>query len=161
NVIHDSWSGGFNNWDGESTGGILYGNLIYNNGWVGTDRGHGHAIYTQNNPGAPTKTVENNIMWGGQGFTFHSYGQPGNTQGYLVAGNCAFNNNGQFLIGGFLPQTGNTVTSNYLYNEAGGMQMGGYGGAINDLTITNNIIDNGALYIIGAAGPINNSGNQV
>jgi hypothetical protein len=38
----------------------VYGTLIHDNGWKGSDRAHGHAIYGQNKNG--TKTVSNCIM---------------------------------------------------------------------------------------------------
>lgn len=45
-VIHDNSQGV--SWWAPSKDSELYGCLIYDNGWAGTDRGHGHAIYTQN-----------------------------------------------------------------------------------------------------------------
>src|SRR5262249_25898504 len=45
-VIHDNNQGV--SWWTASTDSELYGCLIYDNGWTATDRGHGHAIYTQN-----------------------------------------------------------------------------------------------------------------
>ncbi len=38
----------------------IYGCILYGNGWVGVDGGHGHCIYTQNDQG--TKTISNCIM---------------------------------------------------------------------------------------------------
>jgi hypothetical protein len=50
-VVHDAGNGtGF--WSATNNiSSELYGNLFYNNGWQGTDRGHGHSIYVQNNSG--------------------------------------------------------------------------------------------------------------
>jgi len=49
-VVHDAPGNGIGAWstapDSEVTG-----NIIYNNGWIGPDRLHGHGIYTQNNTG--------------------------------------------------------------------------------------------------------------
>ena len=48
-VIHDCRQG-VSFWSGDQ-GGELYGCVIYDNGWPATDRGHGHAVYTQNREG--------------------------------------------------------------------------------------------------------------
>jgi hypothetical protein len=69
-VIHDNCQG-VSFWSG-ARDSELYGCLIYDNGWQGTDRGHGHAVYTQNRDG--TKTIRDCIMTGGFGFTMHAYG---------------------------------------------------------------------------------------
>ncbi|MDP6507259.1 MAG: hypothetical protein QF886_26765, partial [Planctomycetota bacterium] len=45
-LVHDL-SQGFGFWS-SGAGGEIYGCLIYNNGWGGPDRGHGHGIYAQN-----------------------------------------------------------------------------------------------------------------
>ncbi len=52
-VIHDN-AQGVSWWRG-SIDSELCGAIIYDNGWKAPDRGHGHAIYTQNQDG--TKTV--------------------------------------------------------------------------------------------------------
>ncbi len=57
-VIHDTRQG-MSCWSGEIDPEI-YGCIIYGNGWLGTDRGHGHCIYTQNKDGV--KTISNCIM---------------------------------------------------------------------------------------------------
>ena len=48
-VIHDARQG-VSFWK-EATDAEINGCLIYYNGWNGTDRGHGHGIYTQNQTG--------------------------------------------------------------------------------------------------------------
>jgi hypothetical protein len=57
-------------WWAESRDSERYGCLIYDNGWKAPDRGHGHAIYTQNNEGI--KTIADCIMTGGYGYTLHA-----------------------------------------------------------------------------------------
>jgi hypothetical protein len=59
-VIHDNVRGGVGWWT-PSTDSEMYGCIIYDNGWVGPDRGHGHCIYAQNKAGS-TKTIENCIL---------------------------------------------------------------------------------------------------
>ena len=51
-VIHDN-SQGVSWWAG-SQDSEMHGCILYDNGWAGTDRGHGHAIYTQNKQGIKT-----------------------------------------------------------------------------------------------------------
>src|SRR5262249_36306909 len=66
-VIHDTRQG-ISFW-AEASGGELHGCLIYDNGWPAVDRGHGHAIYTQNKDGI--KSITDCIMTGGHGYTMH------------------------------------------------------------------------------------------
>ncbi len=63
----------------------LYGNIIFNNGWHGPDRGHGHAMYTRNVEG--TKIIEDNICFNSFGRGVHGYGQ---IVGFKVKGNTSF-----------------------------------------------------------------------
>jgi hypothetical protein len=57
--IHDTRQG-ISFWK-EAQDGELYGNMIYNNGWDGPDRGHGHGIYVQNQSGV--KRIVDNIIF--------------------------------------------------------------------------------------------------
>jgi hypothetical protein len=59
NLIIHNCNQGISSWQGEIDPEI-YGCIIYDNGWLGTDRGHGHCIYTQNKDGV--KTISNCIM---------------------------------------------------------------------------------------------------
>ena len=87
---------------------------------AGTDRGHGHAIYTQNEDG--TKTVTDCIMTGGYGYTMHAYGSKrAYVDNYLIEGNIAYKAN-MFLIGGGRPSHDIRVLENYLYGVS--MQIG-------------------------------------
>jgi len=45
---------------------------MYYNGWEGPDRGHGHAIYAQNETG--TKRIRDNIQFNGYGMGLRAYG---------------------------------------------------------------------------------------
>ncbi|MCR4412061.1 MAG: hypothetical protein NUV77_06495, partial [Thermoguttaceae bacterium] len=60
-VIHDN-AQGVSFWSG-ATDSELHGCILYDNGWKAPDRGHGHAIYTQNQSGV--KTISDCIMTGG------------------------------------------------------------------------------------------------
>ena len=117
-VIHDNSQGV--SWWSASKDSELYGCLIYDNGWAGTDRGHGHAVYTQNADG--TKTIADCVMTGGHGYTLHAYGSPrANVENYFVAGDIAYAAN-TFLIGGGKPSRHIRVHDNILHGV--GMQLG-------------------------------------
>lgn len=58
-VIHDLGDGIYSGSDAE--GLEVYGTLIYNNGWIGPDRGHGHGIYLQNQ--FSTKHIVDNVVF--------------------------------------------------------------------------------------------------
>src|SRR5262249_47485016 len=140
-VIHDNSQGV--SWWTPSHGGELHGCLIYDNGWAGTDRGHGHAIYTQNAEG--DKTISDCIMTGGYGYTLHAYGSsPADVANYLAAGNIVYNSD-TFLIGGGKPSHGIRVFSNALYKAS--MQIGYSAPSNDDCEVRNNIVVEGALSI--------------
>lgn len=75
----------------------LYGCLIYDNGWKGSDRTHGHHIYVQN-PASTTKLFENNIMthtaysvgWGDGRYGFHGYGERVEVTNITAKGNILY-----------------------------------------------------------------------
>ena len=122
-IIHDV-SGGFGFWSG-GEGGKIYGCLIYNNGWKGPDRGHGHAIYTQNLNGM--KYLIDNIMFNQFSHGIHAYGSSrAFLKGFHVEGNVSFNNGSlagenqyapNILIGGGSPAERITVINNYTYHN--------------------------------------------
>lgn len=124
----------------------IYGCIIYNNGWLGTDRGHGHCIYTQNDEGV--KVISNCIMscrYDGT-YTMHAYGsERAYVNNYLVEDNI-FYNKGPFLIGGGRPSHGIRVFRNYLYGI--GMRIG-YSAPYNEnCEVRSNTIVYGELNII-------------
>ncbi len=110
-IIHDN-SQGVSWWSG-SRDSEMHGCILYDNGWAGTDRGHGHAIYTQNKDGV--KTISDCIFTGGYGYTLHAYGSiRADVNNYLVEGTIAYNAH-TFLIGGGKPSHGIQVISNCFY----------------------------------------------
>jgi len=153
-VIHDN-AQGMSFWSG-AIDSEVYGCIIYDNGWKAPDRGHGHAIYTQNEKGL--KTIADCIMTGGYGFTLHAYGSPrAFVDHYLAVGNIVYRG-GPFLIGGDRPSRDIRVFDNFLYGVS--MQIG-YAAPYNeDCQIRENLIVNGGLSIKNYRQVVN-EGNQV
>jgi hypothetical protein len=140
-IIHDN-AQGVSFWSG-ATDSELYGLIIYDNGWEAPDRGHGHAIYTQNEKG--TKTISDCIMTGGYGYTMHAYGSSrAYVDNYVVQGNVCYNG-GAFLIGGGRPSRNIRSLNNYLYNV--GMQLGYSAPQNEDCEVRGNLIVGGGLTI--------------
>jgi hypothetical protein len=121
----------------------VHGCIIYDNGWPATDRGHGHAIYTQNKDGI--HAITDCIMTGGHAYTMHAYGSgKAYVDNYLVEGNIAYNG-GLFLIGGGRPSNNIRVRNNYLYGLS--MQLGYNAPHNEDCEVRDNVIVNGGLSI--------------
>lgn len=55
----------------EGTDILVYGTLFYNNGWLGTDRGHGHHSYLTNRDSV--NRLEDNVLFYAYGFGVHNY----------------------------------------------------------------------------------------
>lgn len=147
-VIHDNSQGA--SWWAGSKDSEMYGCIIYGNGWKGTDRGHGHAIYTQNQDGV--KRVTDCIMTSGFGYTLHAYGSArAYVDNYLVERNIAYNA-GPFLIGGGRPSHNIQVFSNVLYNVS--MQVGYSAKTNEDCLVRGNVILNGDLNVIRFGHPV-------
>ncbi len=110
----------------------IYGCLIHDFGYQGKDRGHGHAIYAQNETG--TKSIVDNIMFRGYGWNIHVYGQRGGLSGFHIEGNICFASGtrvkGQvtdnILVAGFRPADRITLINNYCY-QSGGIKEKGAG----------------------------------
>jgi hypothetical protein len=140
-VIHDN-AQGVSFWSG-ATDSELHGSIIYDNGWEAPDRGHGHAIYTQNEKG--TKTISDCIMTGGYGYTMHAYGSSrAYVDNYVTDGNICYNA-GLFLIGGGRPSRNIRVLDNYLYNVS--MRIGYDAPHNEDCEVRRNVIIGGGLSI--------------
>jgi hypothetical protein len=147
-IVHDCANGlGF--WaDGE--GGEIYGCVIYNNGWIGPDRGHGHGIYTQNKAG--TKVLADNVIFNQFSHGIHAYGSAqAFLQGFQIEGNVCFNNGlpagaiaPDILIGGECPAREIALLNNFTYNARGSSPVRlGYAAVNEDITATNNYFHGG------------------
>jgi hypothetical protein len=140
-VIHDN-AQGVSFWHG-ATDSELYGCLIYDNGWDAPDRGHGHAIYTQNEKGL--KTIVDCIITGGHSFSLHAYGSAhAYVDHYLVQGNIIYRA-GQFLIGGGRPSRDIRVLDNLLYDS--NMRLGYSAPQNEDCELRGNVLVNSPLRI--------------
>jgi len=143
-VIHDNCQG-VSWWSGNSNS-ELYGCIIYDNGWQGTNRGHGHAIYTQNEKEKGSKTIVDCIMTGGYGWTMHAYGSArASVDNYLMEGNIVYNG-GQFLVGSGKPSHNIRVIRNYLYNV--NMRIGYNAPENEDCEVRDNVVVNNSINIV-------------
>lgn len=132
-IIHDLSEVGW--WDA-SIDSDFYGCVIYNVGWKGTDRGHGHAIYTQNLSGR--KKIRHCILFNCFGYNLHIYGSDGRMSYYDIEENVFFNagilGDGTsapwygVMIGAGSVASGNRLIRNMTYNNVKGFYSFGQGG---------------------------------
>jgi hypothetical protein len=126
-VVHDCGSG-FGFW-AEGEGGEISGCLIYNNGWRGPDRGHGHGIYAQNARG--TKRIVDNVVFHQFAYGIHVYGsEKASLKGFEIEGNIVFEN-------GCLTRPG---------DHAPGIMVGG-GSAVERLAVRDNTVIGGGIRL--------------
>ena len=138
-VIHDIPGDGMQLWS-KAINCEAYGNIIYNNGWDGPDRGHGHGIYTQNDTGK--KIIEDNIcFWNMGSCGIKIYTEHGSTQNYYLEGNIHLGYD-WFLVGGYQPVKNILMVDNYM-GEGSKLSLG-YGSLLpnNNLTLKGNYIMN-------------------
>jgi len=140
-VIHDNLLGGVGWWAG-STDSELYGCLIYNNGWKGPDRDHGHGVYAQNRDGM--KRIAGCVLsvppWGGA-YTVHAFGSSkAYVDHFLIEDNIAYAR-GPFLVGGGRPSRGIRVFRNHLHGI--GMRLGYTAPENEDVEVRDNVAPGG------------------
>lgn len=131
-VIHDV-SGGMAAWS-QAVDAEIYGNLIFNGGWTAPDRGHGHAIYTQNNDPTHPKIIENNIIF--NQFADNLTAIYGNSEvsGYTITGNTLFGGEACILGG----DEAINAQYNYFYNITASFDSRADYSTIRDLIVKNN-----------------------
>ncbi len=145
-VVHDCASG-FGFW-AEGEGGEISGCLIYNNGWRGPDRGHGHAIYAQNAKG--TKRIVDNILFHQFAYGIHVYGsEKASLKDFEIDGNITFENGcltrkGEnapgIMVGGGSPAERIKIRDNVVVG--GGMRLGyPWGTSSEDVVCTGNYME--------------------
>jgi hypothetical protein len=156
-VIRDNGGNGVGFWN-PAIDAEIYGCIIYHNGNIGSTRGHGHAIYTQNTQG--TKQIRDNIIFNSFGIGIHAYTENGSIQGFNIEGNTFFNCGLPYekflerhiLVGGLKPADRVMVNGNYFYNRpaytAKAMVQFGYGSSNLNAAFSNNYMVDGSLYCI-------------
>jgi hypothetical protein len=159
NVIHNT-GGGVDTWV-RAPDVEIYGNLIYYNGWIGSDRAHGHGIYGQNSTGV-ARLIDNVIF---QQFShgIHIYGSSeADINNFYLEGNTLFNN-GSFgkeytrniLLGGGRLARNPVLLKNYTYfptvmTKGGGDNNIGhwpYGGGCSNLKLDDNYFVSGSVAL--------------
>lgn len=143
--IHDL-SSGLSLWS-DSIDSEAYGNIVYHVGWQGPDRGHGHAVYSQNSAGGATrKVIAENFLGEAFDIGMQLYGSGAAVvQDYLVSGNVIWNNGlpsgqnvDQIVIAGAGSSKKNIeLDTNFVYNSGSsglnrvGWQWDGRNGDVN------------------------------
>lgn len=156
-IIHDTRDG-VGVWT-PAEGAEVHDCIIYNNGWQGPDRGHGHGIYTQNRDAV--KRLTGNIIFNQFGVGIHAYGSDkAFVRNYLVDHNAVFNNgvlaidgrtdNLFFGSGGSL--SGIRVEENYTYHtpaaDIGVSRIGWQFGPVNqDVAVLGNYFIGGYIAL--------------
>jgi hypothetical protein len=119
-VVHDT-AGGFGVF-ASATNCESSGCLIYNNGWAGTDRGHGVGIYSQSLTGQ--MHFDNNIIFDQFSEGIQGYTESSTLKHFLIDHNVVFDNNilttntsgEQILFGsGTTPVQDLNLLTNYVY----------------------------------------------
>ena len=152
----------------------IVGCIIYNEGWQGPDRGHGHAIYLRSNTGPVT--ARDNIMFNQFGYGVHVFTNPGEGQldNIHLDGNVSFNNgtlsnnsnSSNILFGGDDYSTGGVLQNNMTYESPGvpgpNMQVG-YGATVNGtVQMSNNYVAAGGTVLnVGYWTSFSANGNQL
>src|SRR5437879_6050339 len=89
-VVHDQTRHGFYI-AAYASRNLVYGCLVYNNGWASPDNAEGHSFYVQSNRG--TREISDNLAFNASGANFHIYENATNARlvGITLDGNLAFN----------------------------------------------------------------------
>jgi hypothetical protein len=137
----------------------ISGCIIYNNGWEGPDRGHGHGLYLKNFTGP--LVARDNVVFNQYGYGVHAYTNSGTGKliNISIEGNVAFNNgtlskradlSPNLLLGGADYAAGDVVRDNILYYSpelkgAGANAMIGWKTLRNgDVVVENNYLAGGS-----------------
>ena len=89
-IVHDQTRHGFYT-SRVSSNNLIYGCVVYNNGWVSPDNAEGHGIYAQGTLG--TQEIADNLVFQSSGANMHLYdnGSGQRLAGVTLNGNVAFN----------------------------------------------------------------------
>ena len=121
-IIRDNGGSGVGFWK-TAINSEIYGCIIYHNGYIGEKRGHGHALYPQNDAG--TKLITDNIIFNSFGYGIHVYTSGGAIKGFNIDGNILFNCGlpsafpleNHILVGGSQQADRVKISNNYFYNR--------------------------------------------
>jgi hypothetical protein len=146
-VLHDGKLG-FNAWK-PAEDIEVYGCVMFNNGWLASDRQHGHNIYAQNETGV--KRFAENILTHAFSHNVQVYGSgDASLDNFDFEGNVIFQaGERNFLVGGGRKAKNLTFKNNFLY-ESGRTNIFNlgyyeYGHGAEDAVVTGNIITGGEL----------------
>ncbi|HYF04582.1 MAG TPA: hypothetical protein VEA59_00250, partial [Patescibacteria group bacterium] len=94
----------------------IYGNLLYNNGWVSPLRSHGHGLYSQNRDGY--HTMQDNVFYNNFFTGLQIFGSVNaSLNGYRVSGNLFLNDGTIFNGLGGNSAKNIEFSNNYFYGE--------------------------------------------
>jgi hypothetical protein len=162
NIVHDG-GGGLGIWS-DAEYAEAYGNLIYYNGFIAPDRGHGHGIYTQNRTGE--RLLADNVIFANYDHGIHAYGSSEASLDHItLEGNVSFNNGlgvgadgaeryaGNILLGGGRAAVDPVVRQNYTYfsdgARVGGDNNFGFSAGCSNLVARGNLFAGGIPIILG------------
>jgi hypothetical protein len=165
-VLHDTNQGVLTSSSVNDT--EIAGCLIYYNGYDSTDRGHGHGIYVQNDPGNATKSVHDNFVFEQFGYGLHGYTTGTSLDNIEYRSNTVFDNGGlsnhgwttNILLGGLKIANNPSLIANSTYNQvhAGANNLGYSAGCANP-SITDNYLDGDTALKIVACSNVAMTGN--
>ena len=156
-IIHDASGDGIGAWV-EAPDAELSGNILYNNGRVGSTLGRAaHGIYSQNQIGS--KLIRDNVVFQTYGYGLHFYAEQSFLRDFTVDGNVLFENGMlsgcNALIGGAPPVERLTFTNNLTYQHFGDgcVWLGRVGPANGPATVRGNVIAGGDRRFGSMIGP--------
>ena len=170
-VVHDT-AQGFSAYD-KSPDSEFFGNLSYYNGWMASDRNHGHGMYMQNISGG--KLISDNIVGDNADEGMQIYGSGNaNVVGFNIVGNAYYNTSSwpfphyqyNLLVAGGSIRKDIQVSNNYSYftpeQDYGFVALGQYTSG-QDMAIKNNVFVGGydTLDVQGEDGPVVFTGNTL
>jgi len=137
----------------------ITGCIIYNNGWEGPDRGHGHGLYLKNYTGP--LVARDNVIFNQYGYGVHAYTNSGTGKliNIRIEGNIAFNNGAlarrrdlspNLLLGGADYAAGDVVRDNVLYYSPE-LQRAGANAMIGWKTLRNGDVVVESNYVVGGS----------
>ncbi|MGQ9525438.1 MAG: fibronectin type III domain-containing protein [Armatimonadota bacterium] len=152
-VIHDN-AGAIGSWStSDPADSEIYGCVLYFEGWDAPDRGHGHAVYIQNQNGY--KRVSDNIMFAQFSYGIHAYTEKGYLNNLAFDGNVSFCNGilsqvsglaTNILVGGYRIAQSPEVVGNFTYK--GGNNVGYRAGTTGAVVRENYLV--GGLAVVKA-----------